>query len=177
MEFLTFIGSFLGGGTLGALINWLRSDRADRKKRRIDFLNDQIRKLYGPVYFFTFQNKKLFELNKRFMDAIDNKIVVDTTIEIANDFIKPVLENNNKIYEIFNDNYSYIDPEDIDSFAIFYENHIRLNIEKDENGRIRTPMPVLHKVGNISFMRPEFIKNIETKFTKKKQELENLLKN
>jgi len=177
MELLAFFGSLLGGGTLGALVNWLRSDRAERKNRRINFLNEQIRKLYGPVYFFTLQNKKLFELNQRFLDAVDNKIVVDITIEIANDFIKPVLENNNKIYEIFNDSYSYIDPEDIDTFAIFYEHHIRLNIETDEKGRIRTPIPVLRKVGNISFMRPEFINNIESKFTEKKKELKKLLTN
>ncbi|MDD5131288.1 MAG: hypothetical protein PHH44_01360 [bacterium] len=175
MNVLSLIISFLGGGIVSAAINWARAERSDKKERRIIFLNEQIRKLYGPIYFLTFQISKLFELNNKFLNVDDNSSTISKTIEIANDFIKQVRENNNKIYEILNNNYAFIDPDDIEIFALFYEHHIRLNIEKDESGRLRTPLSVYNKVGNISFMRPEFIQRIADKFSNKKTELNNLM--
>jgi len=54
LNVISLIISFFGGGILGALINWIRAERSDNKERRIKFLDNQIRELYGPLYYLLF---------------------------------------------------------------------------------------------------------------------------
>lgn len=193
MDILTFIVSFFGGGITGALINWIHAEHSNERERKIKFLDNQIRGLYGPLYYFVSQSEKLFELNKRFHDAYNKEYVgqkwsteeytrrvleKDTTetLKIANKYIETVERNNLKIKEILDSHYSLIDPDDIDVFLIFYEHHIRLITEKDGAGRITTPLNVYQHIGDISFLRPEVIKRAKEKFLKKKQELDRLVR-
>ena len=190
---VSLIVSFLGGGIVSALINWVRAERADKKERRIRFLDDQIRKLYGPLYYFVSQSEKLFELNKRFHDAytkeyVEKKYSIEEytrkileeetkeTLDIANKYIAIVENNNLRVKEILNNNYSLIDPDDIELFLLFYEDHIRLVSERDEEGRIKTPLRIYQQIGHIAFLRPEVIERVKKKFLNKKKELEDLLK-
>lgn len=166
-EIIRLIFSFLGGGTIAAILNWIRIDRAEKRERKLNFLDTQIRKLYGPLYYFVCQSDKLFELNKKFHDAYDKEFVgqkfsqdqhtqeilkkeSSETIEIANVYIKEVERNNGKIKEILDNNYSYIDPNDIDIFIKFYEHHIRLKKERNEKGKIKTPL-LVYKDGRNKF--------------------------
>ncbi len=190
---VSLIVSFLGGGILGALINWVRAERAEKKEHKIRFLDDQIRRLYGPLYYFISQSEKLFELNKRFHDAYDKEYVkkkystkehtmevlqkeTKETLDIANKYIATVESNNSRIKEILDNNYSLIDPDDIELFLLFYEHHIRLVTEKDNEGRIKTPFMIYEHLGPISFLRPEVIERVKEKFLDKKKELDDLLK-
>ena len=59
---VSLIVSFVGGGIISSLINWIRANKADKKDREIKLLDDQIRKLYGPLYFLVSQSEKLFQL-------------------------------------------------------------------------------------------------------------------
>jgi len=187
------IFSFLGGGVVAAILNWIRTNRAEKREGKIGFLDSQIRKLYGPLYYFVSQSEKLFELNKRIMNAYNKEFIgkkfsedpgtqetvgkrIKETIGIANSYIDEVEKNNEKIKEILDNNYSYIDREDIDVFIKFYEHHIRLQKERDEEKRVKTPFPIYQEVGDISFLRPEFINRVKEKFLKKKAELDKLIK-
>lgn len=189
---VSLIVSFLGGGVISALINWIRVWRAEKKERKIRFLDDQIRKLYGPLYYFVSQSEKLFELNSKFhnayneeyvakkysTDELTTKILGEETLEtldIANKYIAGVENNNLKIKQILDNNYSFIDPDDIELFSLFYEDFIRLVTERDSKGRIKTPLNIYKHVGDISFLRPEVIERIKEKFLNKKEELDNLL--
>lgn len=190
---LSLIVSFFGGGIVSALINWVRAQRADKKERKIRSLDDQIRKLYGPLYYFVLQSEKLFELNKRFHDAYNKEYVekkystaeytrkvlekeTAETLDIANKYIAGVESNNLRIKEILDNNYPLIDPYDIEVFSLFSEHHVRLLTERDDEGRIKTPFMIYKHVGDISFLRPEFIERVKKKFLDKKKELDNLLK-
>ncbi|MCH7962368.1 MAG: hypothetical protein IH852_00345 [Bacteroidetes bacterium] len=193
MDTLTFLTSFLGGGILGALINWARAERSEKKEREINSLEKQIRELYGPLYYFISQAEKLFELNKKFHNAYQ-KEYIDTeysqdegtrkildeetsqTLGIANKYISYVQSNNSKIKEVLDKSYPFIDPEDIEIFLMFFEHHIRLNTERDEEGILNTPLRIYKHIGDISFLRPEVIKRIKEKFLSKKERLEKLLK-
>ncbi len=193
MTILTIVVSFLGGGTVSAIINWIRANRVDKRERRTRFLDDQLRKLYGPLYYFTSQNQKLFELNKRFHEAYNKEYIqkrysreestqkileteAKETIDIANEYIEEVEKNNEKTKQILDDNYSYIDPDDIDIFLSFFENYIRLKKERDEAKYLRTPFMIYQHIGDISFMKPEFIERVKLKFSQKKGELDKLIK-
>ena len=127
MEILTFLASLFGGGIIGAVINAAGTERARQKERKINFLDKQIRELYGPLYYFVSQAEKLFELNNKFHDAYKEEYInkqysldehtqkilndeSDNTLNIANKYVSYVEDNNNKIKEIIDSNYSLIDP-------------------------------------------------------------------
>jgi hypothetical protein len=68
-----------------------------------------------------------------------------------------VTENNEEIMKILRQNAQYMDAEDVGIFQDFAIHHLRLNSERDEDGKLTTPFMIYRKVGNISFMTPEFI--------------------
>ena len=192
MDIFTFLTIFLGGGVSAAIINWLRAERSEKREREINFLDKQIRELYGPLYYFISQAEKLFELNKKFHDAYkkeyidteysrdeDTRKILDEetsqTLGIANKYISYVQSNNNKIKEVLDKSYSFIDPEDIEIFLMFFEHHVRLNTELDEDGKLNTPLRIYKHIGDISFLRLEVIKRIKEKFFSKKEELRELI--
>ena len=145
---VSLIVSFLGGGVVSALINWVRANKADKKDREIRFLDEQIRRLYGPLYYLVSQSEKLFQLNNRFHEAYNKeycnqkwsqdqhtqKILEEettTTIEIANKYVRMVEKNNEKMKDVLDNHYPLLDPDDIQIMMVFFEHHTRLNIEKD----------------------------------------------
>ncbi len=183
----------LFGGSISALINLFFAYFANKKERNIKFLDDQVRKLYGPLYYFISQSERLFEINKKFHDAYNKEYVekkyntaeftrktlreeTTETINLANEYIKIVEKNNFQIEELLRKNPSFIDPDDIDLFLKFYEDHIRLVTEKDDEGKMRTPFMIYERIGDISLLRPVIIERVKKKFLKKKNELDSLIK-
>ncbi|NBD25413.1 hypothetical protein [Paenibacillus glycinis] len=188
MTWINVLVSFIGGGAVGAILNWIRADLADKRLRRIKYLEDQLINLYGPLNFIISQSSKLFEIESKFQRAYKDEYIdktyseekltqerleedVKKTIKIRNEYIIQVSENNLKIKELLDKSFSYLDGEDIDLVMnYFYENFIRLQTE--ERGKV--PFIIHKHVGDISFLRPEFIEGIRMKFIKKKQEVEKL---
>jgi hypothetical protein len=76
--------------------------------------------------------------------------------------------------ELIDTKYSFIDPDDIEHFQLFFEHYVRHQTEFPDNGKLRTPFMVYEHLGDISFLRPEFISRIKEKFKAKKTELDNL---
>lgn len=187
---VNLIVSFLGGGIVSAVINWIRSERADKKERKIKFLDDQLRNLYGPIYYFVSQSEKCFELHKSVLKSMDiffqqnwsnddrtteyNNSSAGKSLYIVNLYIKELNFNNQKIKEILDDNYSYIDPDDIEEFILFNEHYLRKSIEID-NGNLIVPKEIYQQIGKISLFSTEFVEKIKLKFKSKKKELYRLL--
>ncbi|MFC1855462.1 hypothetical protein ACFL2A_02820 [Thermodesulfobacteriota bacterium] len=189
---VSLIVSFLGGGIVSAGINWIRANRTDIKDREIRFLDDQIRKLYGPLYYLILQSENLIQLNNRYNKAYNNiycnnewsqdehtqrKLHEDTsaTIATANEYIEMVGDNNEKIKEVLDNHYPLLDPDDIQTTMVFFEDHTRLNVEQDDNGKLTIPIPIYTSLGDISYLRPEVIERIKTKFLDKKERLKSLM--
>jgi hypothetical protein len=188
LNILSLIVSFIGGGAVGAVLNWIRANLADKRTRRIKYLEDQLNNLYGPLYFVISQSDKLLEIQKRYQKAYKEEFVdkhysreqrtqeilieeADQTIKIGNEYVNQVRENNNKIKEILDTKFSYIDAEDIELIMnYFYEHFTRLETE-DKN---KVPLSIYEHIGNVSFLRPELIEGIKKKFMNKKEELEKL---
>jgi hypothetical protein len=48
-EAINLIFSFLGGGLVAGLLNWLRANRSEKKTRKVSNLQTKIQNLYGPL--------------------------------------------------------------------------------------------------------------------------------
>ena len=126
------LSSILGGAVV-ALINWLRIERTSAKERKINFLDEQIRKLYGRLYYYIRQNERLFEIYNRYHVAYNEyfdrgwdeltKKEAKLTLEVANKYIHEIYNNNQKIKNILDTNSSLIDPDDVEYFLLFYEHY------------------------------------------------------
>ena len=184
--------SFLGGGLVAGLLDWFRAHRSEKSVRQISALQNQIQNLYGPLHFFASQNESYFELNDKFLKAYKSEyegqnwskdestqsnLRKETTqvLEIANAYIPLVTKNNESILEVFRNNYAYIDPDDIDIFRQLVVDYTRLKTERDEAGTLKTPIEIYQYVGEISFMRPQFIERIKEKFNSKKKKMDTFI--
>lgn len=186
---LSLIVSFVGGGIVAAIISAIRAQFAEKKQRRIKYLEEQLNNLYGPLYFLTSQGEKMFSIVRKYESAykaefIDKKYSqdelthqrlieeCDQTIAIQNEYVKHVERNNRKIKDLLENKFSYIDQDDTVIFIdYFYEHFARLNIERDH----KVPSIIHQYIGDISFLHPKFIERVKEKFCIKRNELENLL--
>ena len=191
-EIIRLIFSFLGGGLVAGLLDWLRANRSEKKARKVSALSAQIQNLYGPLQFFSSQNESIFkhhdDLHAAYKAAYAGekwsqdedtqknlKEQNNSHYNLLNAYIAIVVKNNDRILEILRGNYSYIDPDDIDIFQRFIVDHTRLKTEKDESGRLIPTLKVYSSLDEISFMRPEFINRVKEKFNAKKQEMDLLV--
>ena len=191
-EIIRLIFSFLGGGLVAGLLDWFRANRSEKNARKISGLQGQIQNLYGPLQFFASQNESYFELNNEFLKAYQAeyegkdwsqdettqknlKEETSTVLDIANDYIRLVTKNNESILEILRNNYSYIDPEDVAVFQQLIVDYTRLKTEWHENSGMKTPLRIYRHIGEISFMRPEFINRVKEKFNAKKEKFDLLI--
>lgn len=190
-ESITLIIGIIGGGGLVGLFGIYREHRSEKNTRKITAIHAQVQNLYGPLQFFTSQNESFFELNKKFNEAYDQEYIdkewsqsevtqknlkeeISQTLNIANSYIDMVTTNNDEILKILKNNYAYIDPDDIEVFRQLLVDYTRLKTEWDNTGRLITPLPIYEYIGDVSFMRPEFIERVKLKFNIKKKELDTL---
>jgi hypothetical protein len=181
-EIVRLIFSFLGGGLVSGLLTYFGNYRSEKKRQKISNLQATLQNLYGPLQFFASQNKSYFELNNKFHAAYQTEYVGqkwskdDLTQErLGEATSKTLTQNNERILDVLRNNYSYIDPDDVEVFRQLVVDYTRLKTEVDESGRLNTPLEIYEHIGEISFMRTEFIARIEEKFNSKKKELEPLI--
>ncbi|MBW1952820.1 MAG: hypothetical protein JRI66_07000 [Deltaproteobacteria bacterium] len=187
-EIIRLIFSFLGGGLMVAIFDWVRTNSAEKTARKVEDLNKQIKHLYGPLCFFASQNEQMFKLSNKFRDAYNVEYVnqqwsqdentqpslrqeATQTIDLANTYIGVVMENNDRVIEILTNNYAYIDEDDVEIFQQFVVDYTRLRKEMNEEVMLLTPFRIYHWVGPISFMSPKFIERVKYKFIRKKEAL------
>jgi hypothetical protein len=180
-EELGTIITFLGGGILGAAIHYVSLFRSEKEKRHSTYVHEQLNRLYGPLYFLSSQNEKLFDLNKCIMEGYDQHFIQKewsnnphtqeslrkeskSVINLANEYIDIVKENNLKIIEVLRNNYDLIATEDISVIQEFVIDCIRMNKEFEEERLKEIPYEVYMYVGNISYSKPEFLALIKTRF-------------
>ncbi|MFH1905355.1 MAG: hypothetical protein ABIK53_07545 [bacterium] len=183
--------SFIGGGAVAGIIVAIIHWKSKCVERRVANLRDQLQHLYGPLYFFVSQNKRLFKINDKFHQAY-RKVYGDPkwsndeetrkvlneestrTLNLANAYIEQVENNNDKIIEILERNYSLVDIDDIGAFSEFIVDYTRRKTEWDEQHFLKTPRHIYSEVGKVSFMRPKVIKRVKDKFISKREELDKL---
>ncbi len=181
---LTTLVTFLGGGVIGAAIQYASSARIERQQRHSSYLRDQLDRLYGPLYFLTNQNDELLDLSKKILDIhaeyFDGsnwstdphtqktlKKESLNTIELSNTYADQVVENNGEIVALLKNNCAYADHEDVGVFTTFAIDTTRMNSEFKEKRLESIPLNIYKELGEISYSRPEFVERVKKQFTHK----------
>ena len=185
----TFVTALLGSGLGAALVTALFQLWNSIRENELQFIKNQLRGLYGPLYYFTCLNKNLFDLCKNYHTAyrkeyIDKKISpeskidfrkeAEAMIEEVNSYITDVMQNNVKILELFEKSWDLIDPDDVEIFSQFQIDMARMKRIGDQ--MLRTPLAAIEHLGPISFMRPQMIDRVKDKWDLKRKRMEQLTK-
>jgi len=188
-EIVRYVMSFLGGGFAVAVGNWVYSTLSSSRQREVEHLMAQLQTLYGPLYYFTQQNEKLFELCGQFDTAYTKEFVskewsqdlqtqaavkkdADATIELSNQYVRRVVANNERVMETLEKGWHLVDCDDVDELATFQVDFTRFKTEV--NGPLKAPYMVYKALGDISYMRPAMIERVKQKVHAKEARLREL---
>lgn len=190
MDILQLVVAFLGGGLVAAFGNWIHSTRSARRQSEIDYLNDQISRLYGPLHFFASQNEQLFQLYNDIHNAYSTEFQgkwssdrdtqqllseeMEAVIDLGNQYVDRVVQNNIQVIELLQTQWHLVDAIDIPVFARFQVDHVRFHTEVMEGRRTKLPWGVVSALDNISYMRPDMIDVVRTSVEAKQARLQKL---
>jgi len=164
-------------------MNWARVARSERRAMKAERVRAQLQKLYGPLFFVTSQAEKILEISQRHSDGyrieyIEGKLGhrkdAETAIEVNNQYVRQLKELANQAAEIMRGAYSYIDPADSEQFQNVVVDTVRLAIERDESGKLITPLEIYRHVGDMYFFRCDFITLVQRRFREMRDELQAL---
>ena len=184
--------SFVGGGVAGSFISVWSNLRVQKKSKRIEQIRLQLENFYGPITFLSNWNAKLLEIAGKFEKAYEAEFIqkqyssneftqkavrdlASETIKIENQYVQQTKTNNERIVLLLEKNYSFIDPDDVEIVSRFLIDYVRMKTEVTEEGTI-TPRNIYQHLGGISFIHPDFINAMESRFRKLKNELHKLIK-
>jgi len=169
-----------GGGVVAAVANWLEG----RRRTRIDFLQHQLEKLYGPLAYLTSCNKILWKRvdtlqnhladpeekcrDNPHADAASNAAYSGPLMEQINSHRQANVENNRRIVARLQNKWHLADTEDLEQFASFQADVLRLN----ESPPVYCT--VLDKLVLFPERTPEFVAYVNNRFRLKKERLERL---
>jgi hypothetical protein len=189
------VGGAIGiaGSIAVACIAARRHGQEQRISRRAGFLENQLKRVYGPVNFFIRQNKLIFEHSRNLQEAgIDlfskgpasteaevmkaQEKQIDDAIDVGNDFLAQAVGNNHAISEYLSENYAYVDLDDAKLFDEIAFNTIRheIEFERSKKGKARLALELQLKLTLPTFLHPAWIDTLQTRFEQKLTELERL---
>ncbi len=190
MEVLKLVVSAcIGGGVAGGIMNWYLQRRDRQEDRHIQAVRDRLEKLYGPIYFFTSQNEECFRLCDTFHKTLHSDKLhtvnndghrqcylrteeIDEAIEISNDYVAMVRTNNDQIMGLLRHNWACGEPQDIPIFRQMMVDYIRNTTEFPAGKKMRTPLLMYREIGEVAFMRPEFMDRIRERVEEMQRTLE-----
>src|SRR5205085_1589362 len=85
-------------------------------------------------------------------------------------------ENNTRISQVLEANWSLIDVEDVEPFSAFLADCARMQVEVDEKHGEGASFYVNQHLGSISYIRPEFVERVTTRWNAKRKRLDEILR-
>jgi hypothetical protein len=183
----------LGSGLFGSFVTVAWSANAEAKKRKILFLEEQLRLLYGPLHFFCTQNEGLVKHQGK-IDKAYTKVFITggagavsdpavrrlasneaiQTIGVKNEYGVLIRDNNGQMAEVIQKHWSLIDDADREALAAFVIHHIRSLTEFDKEGTPKMPIPVHSEIGHVIIYESDFTKRIAEQWSRKQARLREL---
>jgi hypothetical protein len=188
-EIIRYILSFLGGGLVVFLLDWFRAYLSEKRRSEIDYLEKQLRSLYGPLRFFIAQNQLIVELARNYGEvftplyapkkstepqSVDKASIM--TFVLVQKYVSIIKENNGKIIRILEEYSMLADPDDADIFAKFQLNYIRMRTEVTDNNVLTIPEDVYEHLGSFKYFPPDMPEHVATKCEAKQDRIAQLMK-
>jgi hypothetical protein len=188
-EIIRYVLSFFGGGLLAAVGNWVHSTISSQRQREVDHSKNQLELLYGPLFFFTKQNEKLFSLCQQIDEAYTNEFVTkkwssnettqasvrkdaDMTNKLKKEYHGRIIANDARIMDILEKGWHLIDTDDADELAQFQVDYIRYITECDE--KLKIPFSIYKRLGDIPNMRQSMSERVKLQTHIKQSRLREL---
>ena len=134
--------SVLGSGLIVGVIGFLHNARLDRKRRRAELLDSQLRELYGPLQFFASCSQSIYGHAWKIEEACDKEYggknasrqagrseEIQATIDVNNEYFELVNTNIKRMVEVLTSHYSHIEPDDAEIFSEFLTDSVRHETE------------------------------------------------
>ena len=187
----TLVVGFFGGGVVAGLIGAWANAKRERAARRTEFLERQLRDLYGPLHFLASSTSRLFEQVDLLEKLYDKEFIqtkwsddkgtreilheqAEVTIDVQNDYVALAIRNSDSAAELLQREYTLVDPGDSEVFSRFLVDVTRRKVEADSEGVQRLPFGILVELDAPSFMSREFIEAVAARFAEKTAELATL---
>jgi len=186
----TIIGACIAllGGILAQVIAYVFG----KKARTAAYLKEQLCNLYGPLQLYlsvySHYGKLIFRLAAAAYPEADILSTVefgdefarlcrdqpfDGVISVVRDYIHHMDAQMNLMRDVIQDQYAYIDPNDIEIVTEFMMNRLSTSVEFSA-GQHRVEDEVRERLPQIVQFMPDFVKQINDKFLAKQKELEEL---
>lgn len=141
--------SLLGGGLGSALVSFWANSTIERRRRRIDCLDSQLRNLYGPLQFFVSGSQSIYKQALSIEQAMHAEYggknaekhppqrltdEINASIAVNNEYFATVKKHMDQIVEILTNNYYLIEPDDAEVFGKFLHHNVRgknANLHRD----------------------------------------------
>ena len=176
---ITFLGSGIGAAIVGGVFQILSAGRL----REFGFLQEQLRGLYGPLYFFICQNRCLMDTYNKYHEAGHKEFQgqeasearsekFTAIIKDANAYADMINENNQEVMQVLKKGWHLIDPEDVEAFSRFQVDYFRhTRLEKED--RLTVEITYEH-LGDIYVVSEEMTQLAEKRFRQKSDRLKQL---
>ncbi|HYV35127.1 MAG TPA: hypothetical protein VE988_05450 [Gemmataceae bacterium] len=190
LEIFQFLTVGLGSGFLVTAIKLYLDARSAARQREIGYLQDQLRLLYSPLHLLATLNKEHLKITEKLQDALNPKATAkpqpedvpaasgaesDQIIKLSNEYATKFKENNAKMRQILEANWSLIDVDDVDLLLAFVVDCVRMQVEVDEKHSQGVAIRVNQRLGTIFYVRPGFTERITAQWNAKRQRLSKLL--
>ena len=182
----------LGSGLIGTFVSGFWAASTEARKRQIEFLQSQLRELYGPLHFFCVQNDELYKVQERLYtvgkeefgqnvtgNAADRQARtadIHATVDLENCYTAKLRENNKRMAQVIEEKWSFIDEDDREALAEFIVQHIRSETEFDEQHNPKLPLGVSLKIPTPLSYDSKFTNRIDGKWNAKQAKFRRKLK-
>jgi hypothetical protein len=188
-EIFRYAMSFLGGGMVVAILTWIKEARSAVRQQEVAYLKDQFHVLYAPLHCLTVQNMETFKHTEKLRETLHQNIKVESQdpiippvtgaeagkiIEMSSAYMAKITENNTRIRQLLEANWSLIDLEDEEVFVAFLTNCLRMQVEIDEHHAERVPLRVVLRLGDIYYLNTGFLERVTAQWKAKRVRLEKL---
>jgi hypothetical protein len=189
-EIFRYILSFLGGGLVLAILNWVKEARSVARQREIACLQNQLQLLYGPLHCLTAQTQEILKLHENLENSLNpinkpepreeqippfSSSEAEQIIALMNAYTEEVKKNKVRIRQLLETNWSLIHAEDVAPFLAFLADTTRSQVEIDEKYAMGVAFRVKPHLGDIFIIRPEFVDQVTSRWNTLRKRLDTLL--
>jgi len=183
----TFLTVLLASGIGSALVTAVFTLWEAFRRSELDYVQQQLTGLYGPLHYFIRQNQTLFDLHHKYLEAHKAEPKIQeyapdkqdqarsekrALIAAANAYVDEAIKNNQKIIDVLRNGWHLIDSCDVEVFSKFQTDYTRFLRAEEEPEAVKQITG--EHLGAIAYMRGEMLETVQRKWEEKRNRIRTL---